>query len=85
MQPPSQPTNTALSRRQGEALAMLRRAAEIPATDTGLLTAGASFYDEEIGVAWINFQTAKALARRDLIRWGEYVGPEEGGYVLHLA
>lgn len=73
-----------LSRAQREALAMLRRSAEHPSTDTGLLTTGPSIYDAGVDVAWINTATAKALAQRDLIVWGEYVGPEEGGYVLHL-
>lgn len=70
-----------LTEKQRFALELLKSGARIPETWTGALAAHETFWDAEIGVACINFQTAEALRRRGLIEYGER-DPEWGTEIV---
>lgn len=62
-----------MTRAQAQALEWLRRARATEwSTDDGLVYGGRSYYDSEIAVAFINVQTAKALVKRGLLRYGPW-------------
>lgn len=70
-----------LTAKQKHALELLEIGAKIPDTWTGALAAHETFWDGEIGVAYINFHTAEALRRRGLIEYGER-DPEWGTEIV---
>ena len=58
--------------KQSYALGLLRRARrEAPDTDDGVFSTE-TFYDTEIGVAYVHWSTARALRRRGLVTFGPY-------------
>lgn len=72
----------AVTSKQRMAIGYLVRAREEdPSTDDGVIYGGATFYDPEIAVAYVNFQTAEALARRGIVRYGHW---DESGQALVL-
>jgi hypothetical protein len=58
--------------KQSYALGLLRRArSEAPDTDDGVVSTE-TFFDVEIGVAYVHWSTARALRRQGLIEYGPY-------------
>jgi len=71
-----------MSREQKHALELLERArGDDPTTSDGLVYGGKTFYDGEVKVAYVNFQTYRALVRRGLVRSGEW-DPEWGTEIV---
>ncbi len=63
---------------QRRALDLLRQARrESPTTDDGVVTSEATYYDREIGVAFIHWRTARALKTWNLIGYGDH-DPDSG-------
>lgn len=51
----------------------MKRAREAePSTDDGIYYGGGTFYDAEINVAYVHFNTADSLQRLGLIRFGPH-------------
>jgi hypothetical protein len=68
---------TPMTNRQWHAFDLLRRARrEAPDTDDGVFSTE-TFYDAEIGVAYVHWSTARALQRRGLVAFGPY-DPDNG-------
>jgi len=59
-----------MTKKQAHALGLMIRAREeAPDTDDGLCYGGATFYDTEIHVAYVNWRTAEALVSHGLVKW----------------
>jgi len=64
--------------KQKNALNLMRQARrEDPTTDDGVATDEATFYDSEVHVAYVHWQTARALKDRGLLEFIAY-DPEWG-------